>query len=603
LGAVPEQANEWAVLDELLGVEAAPALDNGVGALAFYGRCSTEDNQDPETSRAWQFGNAQKFIEPVGGHIAAEYFDIGQSRSVPWERRDLALQLLAELKNPNRGWAGVVVGEGTRCWFGNQFSLTAPRFAAYGVELWVPELGGKFEERNPSHKMLMSVLGGMSESERQHVQARVRAAMDAQVVNEGRHQGGRAPYGYLVIDGGPPPSPRKAAEGYRLRVLTLDDASAEVVRRIFTEYLDGKGDRAIAAGLNGDNVPCPSARRPDQNRHRLADGWQGSTVRAILDNPRYTGYAFFGRWTKCETLLDPDDIAAGHVVRFRRSGTDRVVRSRQSAHPAIVSVETFTQAQLLRRSKSAGGLRTARKEERSGRATVRSYPLRGRLRCSVCNRKMEASPRAHGMYYRCPVRTLAPHSPVLAQHPAAVYVREAAICAPLNHWIATLFDPKNYDRTVQALVESQGSSLADAHLDQARRRLADAEAKLRRHQAAIEAGVDPAAIVDAINQAQAKRTAACAELNGRPAAQLLTRQDVEVVINSVGDVGEALTGADPQSLATLYEALRLQMVYDPASRSVNVTVQPLGRVNSARVRGGTPTRRRGRRARSTSSCA
>lgn len=27
------------------------------------------------------------------------------------------------------------------------------------VELWVPELGGKFDARNPSHKMLMSVLG------------------------------------------------------------------------------------------------------------------------------------------------------------------------------------------------------------------------------------------------------------------------------------------------------------------------------------------------------------------------------------------------------------------------------------------------------------
>ncbi|WP_211768778.1 hypothetical protein [Kutzneria sp. CA-103260] len=40
--------------------------------------------------------------------------------------------------------------------------------------------------------MLMSVLGGMSESERQHVQARVRAAMDNQVITEGLHQGGRA---------------------------------------------------------------------------------------------------------------------------------------------------------------------------------------------------------------------------------------------------------------------------------------------------------------------------------------------------------------------------------------------------------------------------
>ncbi|MGH3566163.1 MAG: recombinase family protein [Pseudonocardia sp.] len=151
----------------------------------------------------------------------------------------------------------------------------------------------------------MSVLGGMIESERQHVQTRVRAAMDAQVVNEGRHQGGRVPLGYVVVDGGPHPNPRKAAEGFRLRVLALDVDAAPVVRRIYDEYLSGAGDRAIAAGLNRDGIACPSARRPDQNRHRLADGWQGSTVRAILENPRYTGYAVFDRWIKHEMLADP----------------------------------------------------------------------------------------------------------------------------------------------------------------------------------------------------------------------------------------------------------------------------------------------------------
>jgi len=102
--------------------------------------------------------------------------------------------------------------------------------------------------------------------------------MDAQVVTEGRHQGGRAPYGYVVVDAGPHPNPRKGVEGYRLRVLAIEEASAEVVRRIFAEYLDGRGDRAIAHGLNRDRILCPSARRPDQNRHRLADGWQSRTV-------------------------------------------------------------------------------------------------------------------------------------------------------------------------------------------------------------------------------------------------------------------------------------------------------------------------------------
>jgi DNA invertase Pin-like site-specific DNA recombinase len=211
--ATSGERDAWATLDDLWGIEVTQPVEQGIGPVAFYGRCSTEDNQDPETSLGWQLGNARKFVEPLGGLVVEEFFDIGQSRSVPWERRAHASRLLAALKDPDRGWGAIVVGEGTRCWLGNQFSLTAPKFAGYGVELWVPELGGKFEARNLSHKMLMSVLGGMSESERQHVQVRVRAAMDAQVVNEGRHQGGRAPYGYVVVDGGPHPNPRKAAEG------------------------------------------------------------------------------------------------------------------------------------------------------------------------------------------------------------------------------------------------------------------------------------------------------------------------------------------------------------------------------------------------------
>jgi DNA invertase Pin-like site-specific DNA recombinase len=579
-------SDPWATLDNLWGVEVVEAVDDGIGPVALYGRCSTEDNQDPETSKGWQFGNAQKFVEPFGATVAAEYFDIGQSRSVPWDRRDEASRLMAALKDPHRGWNAVVVGEGTRCWFGNQFSLIAPRFEAHGVELWVPELGGKYDARNPSHKMLMSVLGGMSESERQHVQARVRAAMDTQVVNEGRHQGGRAPYGYVVVDGGPHPNPRKAAEGYRLRLLAVDEASADVVRRIFAEYVDGRGDRAIANGLNRDGILCPSARRPEQNRHRLADGWQGSTVRAILENPRYTGYAVFGRWTRHETLLDPDDVAAGHVIRFRRASADRVVRSRKPAHSEIVSVEEFTAAQLLRRSKGAGGLRTARKAERSGRPTKRTYLFRGRIRCAVCSRKMEASPRAHAMYYRCPARTLAPGSPVLATHPPAVYLREDPIEAAVNKWLGGLFDHANVDRTVAALLASQAGDVP-VNREGAKTRLARAEAKLGKFQAAIVAGIDPAALVEAINDTQAERAAAKAELESARKPGGISDAEIWAMIDSLGDVGAALSGAKPESLANLYEAVDLQVCYDQAANAADVIIQPMRRVNSKCVRGGT----------------
>jgi DNA invertase Pin-like site-specific DNA recombinase len=576
----------WVTLDEMMGIQVVDVIDDGVGPLAFFGRCSTEDNQDPKTSRAWQVANARHVVEPRGGEIVAEFFDIGFSRSVPWERRPESARLLAELKRPDRGWSGVVVGEGTRCWYGNQFSLIAPKFAAYGVDLWVPELGGKFDPRNPSHKMLMSQLGAMSESERQHVQARVRAAMDAQVVNEGRHQGGRAPYGYVTVDGGPHPNPRKAAEGYRLRVLVLDEAAAEVVRRIFAEYLDGLGDRAIANGLNRDGVSCPSARRPEQNTHRLADGWQGSTVRSILENPRYTGYAVFGRWTKHEVLLDPDDVAAGHVVRFRRSTPDRIVRSRRPAHPEIVEVETFTQVQLRRRSRAAGGLAGSRKLERGPKATKRVYSLRGRVRCGLCERRMEGTPRAERTYYRCAARTIVPGSPLLKTHPKNVYLPERVVLDALNEWIGKLFTPEHRDNTVDRLLESAGlTGAGSARATQAKKTAAEAGTKLRRLQDAIKAGVNPVALVDAINEAQAELEAARAEQAGQPDARTITRADVYAMIDYLANVGAALKRSDPAELQKLYEALSLEIIYHADQKAAEVTIRP-GR-DSERVRGGT----------------
>lgn len=62
--------------------------------FAFYGRVSTEDHQDPEASRNWQFTRARGLIEPAGHEIVTEYFDIGTSRSLPWKRRPKAAQLL-----------------------------------------------------------------------------------------------------------------------------------------------------------------------------------------------------------------------------------------------------------------------------------------------------------------------------------------------------------------------------------------------------------------------------------------------------------------------------------------------------------------------------
>ena len=234
-------------------------------------------------------------------------------------------------------------------------------------------------------------------------------------------------------------------------------------------------------------------------------------------------------------------MAAGHVTRFRRAQPDRIVRSRQPAHPAIVSVEEFTQAQLMRRTRAAGGMRGRAKLTRTRSTGTRPYLFRGLIRCGICRRRMQGTTvRQHDTYYRCLARTLAPGSAALADHPKTVNVRQDQLLEPLNGWIGRLFDRDNLDRTVAALVASQASAERHPTGDSAKRRLTQAGARLRRFQDAIASGVDPAAMVEAINEAQSERAAARAERDGRPAPNALTDAEVYAMVDSLGDVGAAL---------------------------------------------------------------
>ena len=130
--------------------------------FAFYGRVSTEDQQDPASSKQWQIARAQAILPP-GGVIVAEFFDIGQSRSLPWKRRPESAALLEAFKSPDRGFDAVVIGEPARAFYGNQFGLTFPVFVHYGIELWVPEVGGRVDPGSDAHDLVMRDVQGRAQ--------------------------------------------------------------------------------------------------------------------------------------------------------------------------------------------------------------------------------------------------------------------------------------------------------------------------------------------------------------------------------------------------------------------------------------------------------
>jgi len=101
------------------------------------------------------------------------------------------------------------------------------------------------------------------------------------------------------------------------------------VARIFELFLTGHGYYAIAERLTAQAIPSPAGYDRGRNPHRPGRAWAKSAVRAILRNPRYTGYQVWGHQRRDEVLLDVNDVAAGHVSRMRWNDTARWIWSAQ----------------------------------------------------------------------------------------------------------------------------------------------------------------------------------------------------------------------------------------------------------------------------------
>ena len=246
--------------------------------FAFYGRVSTEDHQDPVTSRARQQDQASALIAGHG-RIVAEYFDVGRSRALSWARRPQAAALLAEMADPGRGFDAIVIGEYERAFYGGQYAAMAPLLEHYGIQLWAPEVGGPTDFKADEHEQLMLTLGWQSKREITRTKIRVRAAMATQTRDQGRYLGGRPPYGYRLADAGPHPNKAHAAWGRRAHRLESDPHNAPVVRWMFAQRLAGHSLARITRALNDARIPCPSAADPKRNPHRGGRAWTLGTWR------------------------------------------------------------------------------------------------------------------------------------------------------------------------------------------------------------------------------------------------------------------------------------------------------------------------------------
>ncbi|HEY7260422.1 MAG TPA: recombinase family protein [Trebonia sp.] len=308
------------------------------------------------TSRARQ--REQAGVLAAGhGTIAAEFFDCGETRTLPWARRPQAAALVAQLADPDRGWNAVVIGEYERAFYGSQYASMPPLLEHYGIQLWMPEVGGAVDWHAEDHEQAMLALGLSSKREITRTRIRVRTAMAAQTREQGRYLGGRPPYGYRLADAGPHPNKAHAAWGRRAHRLEPDPATASVVRWMFAQRLAGHSAARITRALNDAAIPCPSAADPGRNPHRTGAGWTLRTVAAILANPRYTGRQVWNRQRTDFDLIDPGNTAIGHTQVQRWNLPPGWVISKRPAHAALVSEADY----IAPRMRSRRAARLARR--------------------------------------------------------------------------------------------------------------------------------------------------------------------------------------------------------------------------------------------------
>lgn len=200
----------------------------------------------------------------------------------------------------------------------------------------------------------------------------------------GRHLAGFAtggvPYGYHTV---PELDGRGEVCGHKI---LIDEAQAQLLVRIFTDYRDGGACHRIARMLNREGVPSPRAG----SKHKRF-GWGSSTIRAILRNEKYAGIWRFNEreWVR---------VPGTNKRRPRARPADEVITTERPDLRIIApDLWTAVQAKVVAVGKKRKGMGPVR-EAGTWKTT---FLLSGVVTCAECGFPLTIYGSKSGRYYRC----------------------------------------------------------------------------------------------------------------------------------------------------------------------------------------------------------
>ena len=227
------------------------------------------------------------------------------------------------------------------------------KFSEWKVEL--RSATEPFDTSNSTGKLIMGITALFAEYENEVRSSFIRDAQITKVMN-GRYPGGVVPYGYEMIN----------------KNLIINKEEAEVVKKIFYDYLSGRSMRSIAIELYNKNVP-----------NRSKGYWWATTIRQILINPIYTGYLCYNK--RSNRKVGDKNI----LVKNEKANWIMV----KGIHEPIIDKVTFDNVQKIVKGFHIEG-------KRSGK-----FLLIGLIKCGYCGLNMRPHYSTHGKkYIICPKR-------------------------------------------------------------------------------------------------------------------------------------------------------------------------------------------------------
>ena len=241
----------------------------------------------------------------------------------------------------------------------SRFARNVKEALLYVRKLKLLGIGVQFEKEgiytlSMGDEMLLNTFAAIAEEESVEISIRLRNANTKRMA-DGDFVDGNAPYGFRLVD-------RKLVE-YK--------PEADIIRRIFSDYLSGKSTHEIARLLNEDRIPS-----------RKNTLWKGTAIRYILKNEKYKG-DFLCQKTYHTSVLP---------FRQKRNYGDEDQYYIKDSHEGIISRDDFDLANEIMEQ---------RKEYQKTDAEYIEYPFTSMIVCPECGSSYIRKKSRGGIYWAC----------------------------------------------------------------------------------------------------------------------------------------------------------------------------------------------------------